>query len=202
MNRENLYKSVIIIAFLLIILFGFLINLFLGESALILFFFISFLFALFFLIQLYLRVQHNIDNVRNFDSRVLNQKITNELKNVNNEFQNVNNELKNVRNEFNKIKESSEELVDFLEILVDFLESLKKKTAEEKLLLDSIKDIFNENDALIKDKFNENREMQKKIASGVEDLFNSQYEQTAKLQKDWENKFNDFLKKSKNNRKR
>ncbi|MDD5193688.1 MAG: hypothetical protein PHF67_03815 [Candidatus Nanoarchaeia archaeon] len=166
MNKEGFYKYVIIVILLLIILAGFLLNLFLGLSALTLFFFICFLGVFFFFMQLYLRIQHNIDRIKSRSE------------------QNIN--LENSK-EFNKIKNSYEELTDFLEILIDYLEELKKKNSEEKILLEDIKN-----------RFNENLEMQKKLASGVEDLFNSQYEQTIRLEKEWEKKFEDFVKKSRN----
>ncbi len=171
MNKENFYNLIIVLVFLLLTLMSILIYIFLNQTALILMIFIIFLAAIFFFIQLYLKIQHNIDRVGSYDKP-----------------------LQKTSNEFKKIRESSENIIDFLEILIKYLEELKNKETKTESY-----------ETFLKDKFNEITEMQKKMAAGVEDLFNSQYELTLKLAKDWEKKFDDFkmnINKIKNTKKR
>ena len=180
MNKEQWYIAVILIGLILFVIISGIVGLFFGEVYLIILLFMLVSGSVLFFIVLYLRIQHNLDNkgrningLRKFIDSKLNQK-------------------------FNEQKKIYKEIADFFESLLKFLEDSKRKDEEGlKNLKETIGDVDEDIENLTKElgeKFNEQKEIQKRMAGGVENMFDSQYEQVEKVESDLRKEFEDFKK--------
>lgn len=175
MNKERLTGVFVIFGAVVIALVGFLFSLIFSFEILLIY--LTFIFSIISLgyLILYLKIQHNLEKKYSGLKYQINKEIFYRL-----------DEQKNYLEEgFNKQKNYLEEVVDFLESLLKYLETEKVDR------LEGFEDIKKE----IYDGFLEQKEMQKKMASGVEDLFNTQYEQVKSIEKRWK-EFADSKKKS------
>jgi len=136
MRKERFLQIIIFLVCLLLILFSFLIGLWLDEFYLLFIILIVLVAGLFVVLELYLRIQANINSV--------------------------------VGGESNNIFSTIEDI----KLMIEKLEYNLYNQGVEIKEIKEIKEI------------NEFKEMLKRMAAGVEDLFDSQYEQTIDLVRD------------------
>lgn len=142
MKRERLLQLVMFIAVIFLILFSFLIGIVFGQFYLVLFFIVIICGFFFISIELYLRVQHNIDTKIN-EQRILSKQSSLQL---NTKFDEVNvqlnkgTEIMNTLIElksgldfrFEEQKKIYEEIVDFFETMLEHLEDEKRERDADK----------------------------------------------------------------------
>lgn len=113
MDKEKKVKVAMFVGILILILASFLIGFELGLIYLAIYFFIIFLFSFLFLIELYLKIQHNIDD----------QKVFKDYYSFDNKFDEISSDLDR---KFEEQKNIQDEFVSFFEDLTKFLEQEPK----------------------------------------------------------------------------
>jgi hypothetical protein len=200
-NKEILTGVFAVFGAIVFMLIGILINVFFGLDFLLIYFLFVFSFILLGYLVLYLKIQHNFEKKYFGLNRSINQ-LDNNLNNI---YSNGKEELFTKLNQgFDEQKNIHAEIVDFFESLLKYLEDDQNERSDSfedigknfedigKNFEDigkNFEDMRKELDA----KFLEQKDIQKKMASGVEDLFSSQYKQIQDVDKKW----NDFVKLSK-----
>ena len=186
-NKEILTGVFAVFGAIVFMLIGILINVFFGLDFLLIYFLFVFSFILLGYLVLYLKIQHNFEKKYFGLNRSINQ-LDNNLNNI---YSNGKEELFTKLNQgFDEQKNIHAEIVDFFESLLKYLEDDQNERS------DSFEDIGKNFEDMRKEldaKFLEQKDIQKKMASGVEDLFSSQYKQIQDVDKKW----NDFVKLSK-----
>jgi len=130
MSKEEKVQLYILLASFIAVLVSFFIGIKFGLIYLIIFFIIIFCASFFFLIQLYIRIQHNIDN----SIIVANIRIKHNIDNsiiVANEITKIKVDLDS---KLSGEKELYEEIVSFFDNMLSYLEENKKELAELKEL--------------------------------------------------------------------
>lgn len=178
MNKEKQVQLYIFLGLAFVVLLSFFVASNLGLIYLIIFFLIIFCCALFVLVELYLRAQHNIDNARI---------AINELNKVKIELNNIKTDLENrITIGFGKTeadlaeknkgeKELHAEIMDFFENLLSYLEESKKDT--EKIG----ENVNSKLESHLKDSLNYLQESKKESAGIVENT-NWKLEESKDLQ--------------------
>lgn len=128
MGKERLMQLVLFVSLIFLILLSFLIGITFGQFYMVLFFILIICGIFFILIELYLRVQHNINRKSNNLQKDMNnlQKDTNSIgENLHNRFESLKNQMDEINNvEINRILS---ELVGFNEALLQYFEDDKKE---------------------------------------------------------------------------
>ena len=169
-NKELLTGIFAFFGTVIITIFGILILLFYNSDYLLIYFLMVFSFLLLFYLVLYLKIQHNFE--RNMGLMV---KANNQL---------VEKLFKGLEEKFSCLDNCLEEKFSCLD---NCLEEQDKR----------IYVYLEEGRRDLKEKFEEQKDIQKKMAAGVEDLFNTHYEQVSNLEKKWD----EIIKKSKKSNK-
>ena len=153
MNRERLLQILIFFGLIFAILLSFLIGILAGEFYMTLFFIIIFCGGIFVLIELYLRIQHNIG--RKFGNFFKTKNEISEMK-------------KGFDDKFDNLNKVLKELVDFNEALLQYLEDEKEEVS------DKLNNALNE----FRGQISEMKELQNKIVVLMEQTLDYQKEQT------------------------
>ena len=134
MSKERLMQLVVFIGLIFLILLSYLVGIMFGQFYLIFFIIIIICGIFFILIELYLRVQHNINNKSNSFQRDMNSIGENIVENLHNRFYNlasnfteVSTCFDNLYTQVDTVNKGLNELVDFNEALLQYFEDDKKE---------------------------------------------------------------------------